>query len=75
MFALVRELKNHFTYIPLLHGGKLKCGDYNANELIATSPLVSSEESSVPPMATSPQSAVGHTTGTPGGEEIRFYAG
>ena len=42
---------------------------------LATSLLVSSEESSVPHMAASPQSAVGHTTGTPGVEEIRFYGG
>jgi hypothetical protein len=34
MFALVHELKHHFTDIPLLQDGKLKCGDFNANELI-----------------------------------------
>lgn len=34
LFALVHELKHHFTDIPLLEDGKLKCGDYNANQLI-----------------------------------------
>ena len=36
---------------------------------------MSSDESSVPHRAASHQSAVGHTTGTPGFEEIRFYRG
>jgi hypothetical protein len=39
---------------------------------LATSSLVSSEESSVPHMAASPLSAMGHTTGTPGVRELRF---
>jgi Zn-dependent peptidase ImmA (M78 family) len=44
MFALVHELKHHFTDIPLLQGGKLKCGDYNANELIEKSAEVFAAE-------------------------------
>jgi len=44
MFALVHELKHHFTDIPLLQGGRLKCGDYNANELIEKSAEVFAAE-------------------------------
>lgn len=44
MFALVHELKHHFTDIPLLQGGQLKCGDYNANELIEKSAEVFAAE-------------------------------
>jgi Zn-dependent peptidase ImmA (M78 family) len=44
MFALVHELKHHLTDIPLLQGGKLKCGDYNANELIEKSAEVFAAE-------------------------------
>lgn len=34
LFSLVHELKHHYLDIALINGGKLKCGDYNANELI-----------------------------------------
>jgi Zn-dependent peptidase ImmA (M78 family) len=44
MFALLHELKHHLTDIPLLQGGKLKCGDYNANELIEKSAEVFAAE-------------------------------
>jgi len=44
MFALVHELKHHFTDIPLLQSGKLTCGDYNANELIEKSAEVFAAE-------------------------------
>ena len=44
MFALVHELKHHFTDIPLLQCGQLKCGDYNANELIEKSAEVFAAE-------------------------------
>jgi Zn-dependent peptidase ImmA (M78 family) len=44
MFALVHELKHHFTDVPILQGGKLKCGDYNANELIEKSAEVFAAE-------------------------------
>lgn len=44
MFALVHELKHHFTDKPLLQGGQLKCGDYNANELIEKSAEVFAAE-------------------------------
>jgi Zn-dependent peptidase ImmA (M78 family) len=44
MFALVHELKHHYTDIPLLQGGKLKCGNYNANELIEKSAEVFAAE-------------------------------
>ena len=44
MFALVHELKHHFTDIPLLQGGELRCGDYNANDLIEKSAEVFAAE-------------------------------
>lgn len=44
LFALVHELKHHFTDIPLLQSGKLTCGDYNANELIEKSAEVFAAE-------------------------------
>lgn len=34
IFSLVHELKHHFVDRELIQGGKLKCGDYNANEAI-----------------------------------------
>jgi Zn-dependent peptidase ImmA (M78 family) len=34
LFSLVHELKHHFVDISLIQGGKLKCGDYNANEMV-----------------------------------------
>jgi Zn-dependent peptidase ImmA (M78 family) len=32
LFAMVHELKHHYTDRKLIEGGKLKCGDYNANQ-------------------------------------------
>lgn len=34
LFSLVHELKHHYLDVALIEGGSLKCGDYNANELI-----------------------------------------
>lgn len=34
LFSLVHELKHHYLDVPLIQGGKFKCGDYNANEQI-----------------------------------------
>lgn len=44
LFALVHELKHHFTDISILQGGQLKCGDYNANQLIEKSAEVFAAE-------------------------------
>lgn len=44
LFALVHELKHHFTDIPILQGGQLRCGDYNANQLIEKSAEVFAAE-------------------------------
>lgn len=34
LFSLVHELKHHFLDRELIRNGSLKCGDYNANEVI-----------------------------------------
>lgn len=34
LFSLVHELKHHYLDVSLIQGGKIQCGDYNANELI-----------------------------------------
>jgi Zn-dependent peptidase ImmA (M78 family) len=34
LFALVHELKHHYIDRLLIEGGKIKCGDYNANQEI-----------------------------------------
>lgn len=34
LFSLVHELKHHYTDRSLIASGKIKCGDYNANEEI-----------------------------------------
>jgi Zn-dependent peptidase ImmA (M78 family) len=34
LFALIHELKHHYCDRCLLEAGRIKCGDYNANELI-----------------------------------------
>lgn len=34
LFALVHELKHHYVDQESIRGGDLKCGDYNANEII-----------------------------------------
>jgi Zn-dependent peptidase ImmA (M78 family) len=34
LFCLVHELKHHFVDRPLLEGGVIRCGDYNANKEI-----------------------------------------
>lgn len=34
LFSMVHELKHHYTDRALIEGGKIKCGDYNANERI-----------------------------------------
>ncbi|MGI8495260.1 MAG: ImmA/IrrE family metallo-endopeptidase, partial [Pyrinomonadaceae bacterium] len=33
LFALVHELKHHYTDQESIRGGKLQCGDYNANQI------------------------------------------
>ena len=32
LFAMVNELKHHYNDRQLIEGGKIKCGDYNANQ-------------------------------------------
>jgi Zn-dependent peptidase ImmA (M78 family) len=34
LFSLAHELKHHYEDQKLIAGGKIECGDYNANELI-----------------------------------------
>jgi Zn-dependent peptidase ImmA (M78 family) len=34
LFALVHELKHHYIDQESIRGGELKCGDYNANQII-----------------------------------------
>jgi Zn-dependent peptidase ImmA (M78 family) len=34
LFALVHELKHHYVDQESIRGGELKCGDYNANQII-----------------------------------------
>lgn len=34
LFSLAHELKHHYTDQEQIQGGKIRCGDYNANELI-----------------------------------------
>jgi Zn-dependent peptidase ImmA (M78 family) len=44
LFCLIHELKHHYVDRPTLEDGKIRCGDYNANELIEISAEVFAAE-------------------------------
>ena len=44
LFSLVHELKHHYLDRNLIENGQIKCGDYNANELIEKSAEVFAAE-------------------------------